>query len=440
MRILAALCVCLFFSGCIVLEPRAENPFPNMNSIAVVPFFNQSAMPGEVNDLGRTFGRAYAIELQKIPGYDVLPLGVVETAIIENDLQFQDERDVLELARILKVDAVVVGTITTYDPWYPPKVGMKVNWYSTKHWTIMPDGQPCGPCDESEWDENGECPCHPELPELRTKEGNSVIRGQNPGPMLADRAEPLFGIEPKISHPMTMAMVSHANRPLTAQPPAESVSRNADIAVEANSGMVSQVVPQRAGAVVQLQQTIIPVPDGAGSQNKKQTTSGLQLVSEFGHATPAAGGPHLAQQLTGSPGSLIPSPRLTPPPPAPGLEPPRGVTPPRPMKKPPIPLSPEPLPPELLPGPGEVVEFESDITKPVMSYTKMFDGKDDEIVQLLRDYVEIHGDRRSGGWEGYMQRTDDYIDFCCHVMIVDMLTLHGGGLKTKVWLKKRKSP
>jgi len=98
------------------------------------------------------------------------------------------------------------------------------------------------------------------------------------------------------------------------------------------------------------------------------------------------------------------------------------------------------MPPELLPTPGMFVEVEQDHTKPVMSYTRMFDGKDEAVVALLRDYVEITGDKRSGGWEGYMQRTDDYITFCCHIMIIDTLTVHGGGLATKVWLKIRKDP
>ncbi len=96
--------------------------------------------------------------------------------------------------------------------------------------------------------------------------------------------------------------------------------------------------------------------------------------------------------------------------------------------------------PAFLSQPGTVIEIERDHTKPVMSYTQIFDGKDERVVQRIRDYVEIKGDKRSGGWEGYMQRTDDYIQFCCHMMIVDMLSLHGGALPTKVWLKIRKYP
>ena len=47
-------------------------------------------------------------------------------------------------------------------------------------------------------------------------------------------------------------------------------------------------------------------------------------------------------------------------------------------------------------------------------------------VATLRDYVELSGDQRSGGWEGYLHRSDDFLRFCAHRMIVEMLQLHGG--------------
>ena len=47
----------------------------------------------------------------------------------------------------------------------------------------------------------------------------------------------------------------------------------------------------------------------------------------------------------------------------------------------------------------------------------------------------IGGDLRSGGWEAYLHRTDDFMRFAAHRMIVEMLTLHGGESKRRyVWL------
>ena len=64
-------------------EPIVHNPFPQLNKVAVAPFFNQSNEP-TVD--GRKFALAYFAELQAVPGFEVVPLGVVETAIIENQV------------------------------------------------------------------------------------------------------------------------------------------------------------------------------------------------------------------------------------------------------------------------------------------------------------------------------------------------------------------
>lgn len=76
--------------------------------------------------------------------------------------------------------------------------------------------------------------------------------------------------------------------------------------------------------------------------------------------------------------------------------------------------------------------------EPLMSYSRIFDGVDADLTAELRDYVELSGDLRSGGWEAYLQRSDDFIRFACHQMIVEMLTLHGGEGKRRVVFKWRK--
>jgi hypothetical protein len=38
---------------------------------------------------------------------------------------------------------------------------------------------------------------------------------------------------------------------------------------------------------------------------------------------------------------------------------------------------------------------------------------------------------RSGGWEAYLHRSDDFLQFASHVLVIEMLELHGGPLKTE---------
>src|SRR5436190_723012 len=108
-------------------EPVVHNPFPQLNKVAVAPFFNQSNEP-TVD--GRKFALAYFAELQAVPGFEVVPLGVVETAIVENQVNLANPGEARRLASILGVDAVVIGSVTDYTPYYPPRCGLRVEWYA----------------------------------------------------------------------------------------------------------------------------------------------------------------------------------------------------------------------------------------------------------------------------------------------------------------------
>src|SRR3954453_12072208 len=108
--LLPAILLCLFAPGCVVIKVGVQNPIPGMNKIAIVPFVNLSQEPAEVVD-GRRFAIAYYAELQKTPGFQVIPVGVVEVAIQRNQLNMSKKDDVLALARVLNADAVVIGAV-----------------------------------------------------------------------------------------------------------------------------------------------------------------------------------------------------------------------------------------------------------------------------------------------------------------------------------------
>jgi len=88
--------------------------------------------------------------------------------------------------------------------------------------------------------------------------------------------------------------------------------------------------------------------------------------------------------------------------------------------------------------PQPIQPWQSNPRLPLMSYTRVFDGADGDLVAALRDYVELNGDLRSGGWEAYLHRSDDYIRFTSYRMILEMLSLHGGEGKHRMIFKFRK--
>ncbi len=88
--------------------------------------------------------------------------------------------------------------------------------------------------------------------------------------------------------------------------------------------------------------------------------------------------------------------------------------------------------------PQPIQPWQSNPRLPLMSYTRVFDGADGDLVAALRDYVELNGDLRSGGWEGYLHRSDDFIRFTSYRMILEMLSLHGGEGKHRMIFKFRK--
>ena len=88
---------------------------------------------------------------------------------------------------------------------------------------------------------------------------------------------------------------------------------------------------------------------------------------------------------------------------------------------------------ELILGPGE-----HDPTEPVMAYVRLFDSTDAALVARLADYLELSGETRSGDLEAYMKRSDFFRKFTAHVMISEMLTLHGGEARRRIVLKPRR--
>jgi len=127
-----ALFGCLLATGCAALpervhQPTLHNPFPQVSRVGVATFFNLST---EKTLDGRKVAEAYAAELAEVPGYTVISTSVVDTKAQAYQIDFSREEDVRHLAQLLDVDAIVVGTVTEYTPYYPPRLTLTVAWYA----------------------------------------------------------------------------------------------------------------------------------------------------------------------------------------------------------------------------------------------------------------------------------------------------------------------
>jgi hypothetical protein len=311
----------LFLSpGCVVVDVGVTNPVAGLSRVAVVPFFNLSAEPSAD---GHRFAEAYFAELQKVPGFQVLPVGVAEAAIQDLQLDLQNPEDAMKLGQVLGVDAVVVGAITDYNPYYPPRVGLQVSWYSPHPWAFSP-GVPTEPFARKAILESGYCP--------------------------EDECEP----------------------------------------AEGRWDRFKRWFKRRSGKAYAEHSTLFRGQSEAVFPPRPPEDSGVPAPPE---PLPPRALIHPETPPEVPPPGVVEGPPIAPPP---------GVV-----------LTPTPI-------------------EPLMSYTRLFDGASAELTATFRDYLELRDDLRSGGWKASLYRTEDFIRFSSHRMIVEMLALHGGETRHRV--------
>jgi hypothetical protein len=132
---LAGLVLILSICGCVdpnkIEQPSAElAPYPDKKVWAVVPFVNLS---GDASVSGMDFATALIQQIQQIDGLDAIPV----TRVIEAQKAAGfDPRSVLtetaarQLIRVLKVDGLITGEVTSWDPYTPPKIGARIRLYA----------------------------------------------------------------------------------------------------------------------------------------------------------------------------------------------------------------------------------------------------------------------------------------------------------------------
>lgn len=312
-------------------QAEVHNPFPQLSKVAVAPFFNLTT---EATVDGRQFALAYFNELQSIPGFEVVPVGVVEKAIEEAGIALDGPDDARKLAQLLHVDAVVIGAITEFSPYYPPRCALQVEWYSAN-----PNFHPIPPGYGLPWG----TPAESQIPDRLIFEAEMALAKEQ----LATQS-PDFEPIPVEIPPAELPADELSNEPgdATTSLPNRKVMRAAHHASEkAELGQPASIV---TGDTTGIASQNLPVewPDPAG---------------------------------------------FTPPPPSPVR--PLGV--------------------------------ESKL--PVLQHTRIYHANDSDFTQALESYVYFRDDARMGGWQSYLQRSEDFIRFCCHLHIAELLTARGGG-------------
>jgi hypothetical protein len=406
----------LGMSGCHMIlpdvshQPVVHNPFPQLSRVAIAPFFNLSDEP-TVD--GRKFALAYFAELQAVPGFEVVPLGVVEEAILAHQVDLSRPDEAQRLARVLSVDVVVIGSVTDYDPNYPPRCGMRVEWYSANpgfHEIPPGYGLPWGTPEE----EFIPAPLvyEAEMALARAQLATQTPECEVPAEAVAPPAPPLANpqspglMEPSDANDNDAASGADASAPEALPDDAKSDGSQAD---EAKDGEADANKIDAGRELAALYEEQLPAGESPPlTENEQALEEELPPGdSKSGEALPALQPDSSAADVTT--GATVAHGVLHPLPPDWPDE--RGFVPPPPSA----------VRPPCCPNNG-----------PVMTHTRIYHGTDSEFTEALASYYHFRDDARFGGWQNYLQRSDDFIRFCCHVHISEMLSARGGAGQTRV--------
>jgi len=98
-------------------------------TIAVAPAINQS---GSLDFDPARFGDRMATELSYADGVSVIPVSRVLAALSASGHErVRSRTHALELARAVGADAILVFSVTDYDPYDPPRIGVSAQLYGS---------------------------------------------------------------------------------------------------------------------------------------------------------------------------------------------------------------------------------------------------------------------------------------------------------------------
>lgn len=109
-------------------EQTLVAPYGARQVWAVVPLRNESA--SSYAD-GYRIADELAVVFEKVEGIDVLPVNRVLQAMQGLKMEaVRSREDAIKLREVLGVDALIVGTVTAYDPYDPMRMGLALDLYA----------------------------------------------------------------------------------------------------------------------------------------------------------------------------------------------------------------------------------------------------------------------------------------------------------------------
>ncbi|MFK7758813.1 MAG: hypothetical protein AB8C13_02570 [Phycisphaerales bacterium] len=132
-------CILIGFSGCAATDPRDRLNVPGVIVApydtsrgevlwAVIPPMNESGVSSIRED---EIGDTIVAAVQGIRGVRCLPINRTLQAMRETGIdQITSTNEAIALANTLGVDGIIAGSITAYDPYDPPVLGLALALYS----------------------------------------------------------------------------------------------------------------------------------------------------------------------------------------------------------------------------------------------------------------------------------------------------------------------
>ena len=421
-------------AGC-ASQPRAQNPFPGVFRVAVVPFGDKTNGAEGLDTALIT--EQFASELQMVPTFEVVPVQEVVEVLGGTRIDGNQPEAAFAIARAVHAQAVVIGSVTEYDPYYPPMLGLHCEMYAMvtgepelvvqtilarpdppdrppgaysdyvpralRNWvppalrTLVPQ-QPCKACPPDE--ANPEPKPKPEsscleklarwVPKRRsrprrdhddeqaptespTTDAESVASG--PGRLevweFAPGSMPIEGVSAELAFVDLRPVDSGTRKPASQRPSTEKAPSWRSAAGIANAQSQAPAAPRERRDKPNAQAA---QPDSDAAAEAATDEEEIRLVQADATVEDVLEGRVPEYQL-----STV-----------------------------------------RLPNPAPIVE------PWVIRHSRIFDGSNLGLAYKLQDYFFFKKDLRGGEWVGYAERSRDFSRFACNRMIYEMLESAGG--------------